>query len=163
MNREFEDLEKRIRRLELQNRRLRWLGVMFVALAMTTAAWAQKTGSQVMQAQKFELRDDAGRLRAELAILEGGPTLRFFAESGDVQSLLAEDSYTIFKKGGDIQAVFAFNGLSFEDGHDKVFVSLTADEEGQGGKLKLNDYRHKVYTVINAQDLAKVRAANKAR
>ena len=58
--------------------------------------------------------------------------MRFFAESGDVQNLLAEDSFTIFEKGGDIQAVFAFNGLSFEDGHDKVFVSLTADEEGQG-------------------------------
>jgi len=163
VNREFEDLEKRIRRLELQNRRLKWLGVMFVALAMTSAAWAQKTGSQVMQAHKFELRDDAERLRAELAILEGRPTLRFFAEIGDVQSLLAEDSFTIFKKGGDIQAVFAFNGLSFEDGHDKTFVSLTADEEGQGGKLKLNDYRHKVYTVINAEDLAKLRSANKAR
>jgi hypothetical protein len=163
MNREFEDLEKRIRRLELQNRRLKWLGVVFVALAMTTAAWAQKTDSQVMQAHKFELRDDAGRLRAELAILEGGPTLRFFAASGDVQSLLAENSFTIFKKGGDIQAVFAFNGLSFEDGHDKVFVSLTADEEGGGGKLKLNDYRHKIYTVINAEDLAKLRSTKKAR
>ena len=156
MNREFEVLEKRIRRLESQNRRLKWLGVAFAALAMATAAWAQKVGGVVMQAQKFELRDGAGRLRAELAILEGRPALRFFAADGDVQSLLAEDSFTIFKKGGDIQAVVAFNGLSFEDGHDKEFVSLRADEQEQTGKLQLNDYRHKIYASVTPADLEKL-------
>src|SRR5690242_10316912 len=99
MNREFEILEVRIRRLESTNHRLKWLALLLVALVATGAVWAQSTKGVVAQAQKFELHDDAGRLRAELAILEGAPTLRFFG--GDVQSLLAEDSFTIFKKGGD--------------------------------------------------------------
>ncbi len=159
MNHEFEVLEKRIKRLESQDRRLKWLGFVLVALAMATAAWGQKAGSVVMQAQKFELRDDAGRLRAELAILEGAPALRLFAVDGDVQSLLDEDSFTIFKKGGDIQAVFAFNGLSFEDGHDKVFVSLRADKEGQMGKLQINDYHHKIYASVTPGDLSKLHPA----
>ena len=162
MNHEFEILEMRILRLESQNRRLKWFGIVFAALAMATAAWAQKTASTALQAQKFELRDDAGRLRAELAILEGAPSTAFFAADGDVQSLLAEDSFTIFKKGGDIQAVFAFNGLSFEDGHEKIFVSLKSDEDEQTGKLQLNDYRHKIYASVTPADLPNLRQ-DKAR
>jgi hypothetical protein len=78
MSQELEVLEQRIRRLESQNRRLKWLGVLVLALALTTAARGQKTGTIVTQAQKFELRDDAGHLRAELAMLNGEPGLRFF-------------------------------------------------------------------------------------
>ena len=158
MTHDFEALETRIRRLERANRRLKWLGLVVAALAATGMAWGQSGKGIDVQAQKLELRDDAGRVRAELSILEKGPALRFFDAAGDVKSLLTDDSFTIFKKGGDIQAVFAFNGLSFEDGHDKVYVSLRADEEGQAGKLRINDYRNKAYMIITAQDLAKLRA-----
>lgn len=159
MSPEFEVLEKRIRRLESQNRRLMWLGVVFAALAMATAAWAQKAGSPAVQAQKFELRDDAGRLRAELAILEGGPALRFFDEEGDVESLLAGDQFNIFKKRGDLLASFGFNQVRFEDGSGKAFVTLGASEEEQMGKLQMNDYRHKIYTRVTPGDLEKLHPA----
>jgi len=144
---------------------MKWLGILFVVLVITTAAWGQKTGSVVMQAQKFELRDDTGHLRAELSMLNGGPALRFFGEHEDGESLLDGDSFTIFKKGGgesDIQAAYAAQGLRIEDGHDKVFVTLSGYEEDQGGKLRINDYRHKIYTIITAEDLAKLHT-DKAR
>jgi hypothetical protein len=160
MNEKLDVLDRRLMRLESQNRRLKWLGVVCVVLAMATVAWGENAKSVAVQAQSFELRDDGGRLRAELAILNGGPTLRFFDKDEDVQCLLAEDSFTIFKKGGDIQAVFAFNGLSFEDGHDKVFVTLGASENEQMGKLKVSDYRHKIFSSITAEDVSKLHSDN---
>jgi hypothetical protein len=156
MDREFEALKRRIQCLESRNRRMKWVGILFGVLLITTATRGQKAQNVVTQAPKFELRDDSGRLRAELAVLEGGTALRFFDAEGNVKSLLADDSFTIFKKGGDIQAVFASDGLSFEDGHDKVFVTLSADETDQMGKLKINDYRNKIYSTITAEDLAKL-------
>ena len=156
MDREFEALKRRIQCLESRNRRMKWLGILLTVLVMTTATRGQKAQNVVMQASKFELRDDSGRLRAELAVLEGGTALRFFDAEGNVKSYLADDSFTIFKKGGDIQAVFASNGLSFEDGSDKVFVSLSAHEADQMGKLRINNYRNKIYSTITAEDLAKL-------
>src|SRR5882724_4664282 len=102
MDHELEGLERRIQYLESRNRRVKWLGILFAVLVITTGAWGQKAQNLATQAQKFELRDDAGRLRAELAVLEGEPALRFFDAEGNVKSLLADDSFTIFKKGGDI-------------------------------------------------------------
>jgi hypothetical protein len=165
MSHELELLERRIRRLELQNRRLKWLGVMFAvfaALAVAKAASAQKTGSPALQAQKFELLDDTGRLRAELAILEGGPALRFFDQDGDVECLLAGDQFNIFKKRGDLLASFGFNGVRLEDGGGKVFVTLRASAEEQMGKLQMNDYRHKIYAGVTPGDLPKLHS-DKAR
>jgi hypothetical protein len=85
----------------------------------------------------------------------------FFDQDASVQALLAGDSFNIFKKGGDSQVVFAFNGLSFENGNEKEFVRLSAYGQDQMGKLQINDYRHKIYTVITAEDLAKI--ADKSR
>lgn len=75
MNQELKDLEQRIRRLESQNRRLKGIGIDLVVFAMSSTVWAQVPKNLAIQAQKFQLRDDAGRLRAELSMLNG--SLRF--------------------------------------------------------------------------------------
>jgi hypothetical protein len=161
MSHEFEILDERIRQLESNNRRLKWLGVALGALLLATTAWGQTARNAVAQAQKFELRDDKGRLRAELSILEGGKSdegaaLRFFDADGDVESLLNGSVFTILKKRGDNQAVFRKNGLSFGDGRDKTFVTLDAYEEEQVGKLQLNDYRNGTHITVAPKDLAKL-------
>jgi hypothetical protein len=156
MTSECEILEKRIGRLEFQNRSLKWLGITLAVLVLGTAVWSQTKGNGVIQAQKFELRDDTGHLRTELAILEGRAALRFFDADGEVESLLADDQFIIFKKGGDIQASFARDGLAFEDGHGKVFVTLGVNEKEQMGKLGLNNYRNNVDAVVTSKDLAKL-------
>jgi len=168
MNCDIEALEKRIERLERQNRRVKWLGFVLVALATATATWGQKDKSSdvVVQAQKFELWDDAGRLRADLLMLNGEPALRFFDKDGTTGgSLLDGHSFTIFRKGGgesDIEATFGGEGLSFEGEHNRVFVSLRADEEEQTGKLQLNDYTHKAFVGVTPTDLSKLHG-DKAR
>ena len=160
MNDAFEVLEKRMVRIERQNRRLKYWGVVLVAFACAAVAWGRAEGNPPIQAQRFELRDEAGRLRAELSMLNGEPALRFFDKEGsNGGSLLNADAFVIFKKGGsdsDIQAAFAADGLSFEGDYNQEFVSLRADREGQTGKLQLNDYRHKVYAGVSPVDLLKL-------
>jgi hypothetical protein len=159
---EFEILERRVARIESQNRRLRWLAVAFAlalaALALVTTAYAQAAKELVIRAQKFELHDDTGHSRAELLMLIGEPTLRFLGDDGVAQAILTNDSFTIFQKGGGILASFAKDGLRFEDGHEKTFVMLTAHEKDQMGKLRLNDYHTGTHVVITAQDLAKLKS-----
>jgi hypothetical protein len=153
---EFQILERRIGRIESQNRRLRWLTIALAALALVSTAWGQTAKDAVVKAQKIELRDDAGRMRAELAILNGEPALRFFDNHGIGQSLLTGDQFNIYEPGGEILASFGTEGIQFGDGHEKTFVMLTAHEKDQMGKMRLNDYRTGTYVVVTAQDLAKL-------
>lgn len=156
MTGELEMLEKRIGRIESYNRHLKWLTIALAVLALAATAWGQAAKDTIVKAQKCELRDNAGRMRAELAILNGEPALRFFGSDGDVQSLLTGDQFNIFQKGGDILASFGKDGLRFEDGNEKTFVTLTAYGKDQMGKLRLNDYRSGTFIVVTAQDLAKL-------
>jgi hypothetical protein len=161
MNHEHDSLERRVEKLESRNRLMKYLGLTFFVLFVSVAARSPKQLDAVAQAQKFELRDAKGKLRAELSLLEGSPALRFFDADGEPQSIVADDSFTVFKKGGDIQAVFGANGLSFEDGHDKVFLTLGGREEDQAGNLRINDYRNKIFLTLTAEDLAKLHASFK--
>jgi hypothetical protein len=156
MKSEIQVLTKRIHRIESRSRRLKWIGFAIVSLAIAAAAWGQHGKNTVLQAQKIELRDDAGRLRAELATLNGRAALRFFDRDGDVESILVGDDYVIFKKGGDLRASYASNEIRFEDGVGKTFVVLGAREKDQAGQLNIYDYHHNVYATISAEDLAKL-------
>jgi hypothetical protein len=159
MSSDFQSLDTRIRRLEAQNRRLKWLGLMVIALALATAAWGQ-TREAVVSAQKFELRDDAGHLRAELSMVGGQSALRFYSSDGVAQSLVSGDQFTIYEKEGDSVAYFTKDGLEFGDGHEKTYARITAHQEDRMGKLQLNDYRTRSFVVITAKELAKLRQLN---
>lgn len=159
MSHSFEVLETRVGRLERQNRLLKYLALVLLALAAATAVFGQRDKDVTLQGQKFELRDGTGRVRAELAILNGEPVLSFYDEHGDNESFVDGSQFTILKKGGgdsDIQAMFAADGLSFEGDYNRQFVSLRADRGQQTGKLQLNDYGHKVYAAISPGDLLKL-------
>ena len=156
MGYEFEILEARIKRLESQNRRLKWLGIGLVVLAMASAAWGQTTAKEVTQAQKFELRDDAGHLRAELAMLSGGPALRFFDADGDVEALLGSRWFTIFSKSGENLATFRNDGLQFDDAKGNTLVSIDAYQKDQMGKIFLKDVRSGTYLTLTPKDLEKL-------
>ena len=157
MDHDFEMLEKRMKRLESQNRLLKRLATLLVAIAMVGATRAQIGGNTVISSQKFELRDDAGHLRAELEMLNGMPALRFLDQDGDVQALLAGDSFTIYNKGGDGLTAFAKDGLQFEDAKANTFAAITAYPEDHMGKIFLRDWRSGVYVTITPADLNKLR------
>jgi hypothetical protein len=159
MYRELEMLEERVMRLECQNRLLKWLSAVLIAMAMVGATGAQTGGNLSTSSQKFELRDGAGHLRAELAILNGGPALRFFGPDGRVESLVTTDVFTIFSdKTGDNVASYGKDFIEFDDNRGNELLSLTGQEKDQMGKISLNDYKNGIYTTITPKDLQKLRA-----
>lgn len=160
MSSDFEILEKRIKRLEAQNRWLKWAGLIAVALVLLTAARGQGEKVNVVRANKFELVDDSGRLRGELSVVNGESTLRFLGADGVAQSAVSGDEFAIYEKEGDSVAYFAKDGLEFGDGHQKTYARITAHQDDRMGKLQLNDYRTRTYVVINAKELAKLRQMN---
>jgi hypothetical protein len=157
MSSESESLDRRIRKLEAQNRRLKWAGIIAVALVLVAAARGQTAKETVVSAQKFELRDDSGHSRAELSIVNGESTLRFIGADGVAQSSVSGDQFAIYEKEGDSVAYFAKDGLEFGDGHEKTYARITAHQDDRMGKLQLNDYRTRTYVVITAKELAKLR------
>ena len=156
MSLELDSLEKRIRRLERQNRLLGWSWLLLIILGLVTAATAQTARDAALRAQKIELHDDTGRLRADLSVVNGAATLRFFDADGVVQSLVSGDQLSLYEKEGDILASFTKEGLEFGDGHQKTYVRISAREEDRMGKLQLNDHRTKTYAVLTAKDLARL-------
>jgi hypothetical protein len=156
MKGEFDNLEKRIGRLERQNRLLGWSCFLLIVLALITAARGQTARDAVLRAQKIELHDDAGRLRADISMVDGASTLRFHDANGVVQSVVSGDQLSLYEKEGDILASFTKEGMEFGDGHQKTYVRISAREEDRLGKLQLNDFRTKTYAVVTAKDLAKL-------
>jgi hypothetical protein len=157
MSAELHDLEKRIRRLESQNRRLKWTAVGLLALGLATAAWGQNAKDAVIKAQKFELLDDTGRVRADLSIRNGASALRFIDSDGVNQSVLSGDQFNMYDKQENILATFAKWGIEIGDGHQKTYVRITGREEDRMGELQVNDYRTRTYVVLTAKELAKLR------
>src|SRR5256885_11513269 len=156
MKSEFENLENRIGRLEHHNRLLGWSCFLLIVLGLVAAARGQGAKDPVIRAQKIQLHDDAGRLRADISVLNGASTLRFYDADGIVQSVVSGDQLSLYEKEGDILASFTKEGLEFGDGHQKTYARLSAREEDRLGKLQLNDYRTKTYAVLTAKDLAKL-------
>ena len=112
------DLEARIGRLEWRSRL--WSGIAFAALAwaLTTSALAPE--DEVVAAERFELVDAEGRVRAEVAIDEDG-SAGFFVrdEDGRVRATLIQD---------DSQAA-----MYLLDGEGTIRVGAAQYAHGGGG------------------------------
>jgi hypothetical protein len=155
MTRETESLESRVVGLERQNRRWKCIGIGVFALVLATTVWGQGESNRLVLGERFELRDVKGRVRAELAMLEGRPAMRFFDEDGNVKSIAVEDDLVYFKKSGDLLASYGSDELRLEDGHGKTFANLRGDGR-EGATLLLSTAGGKSATVVNAMDLAKL-------
>lgn len=156
MSSEASVLERRIGQIESRNRRLRWLIVALVIFTIVASAWAQGTSHPAVKATKFELYDEAGHLRAELALSDGKPCLRLFGDDGTMQSVLTNDRLTLQAKEGGQLAIFGKDGLRFEDGQGKTFLALTANYKEQRGELHLNDLRAGTNVVVTGPELGKL-------
>jgi hypothetical protein len=80
----LEALQTRLERLERQNRVLRrgGLAMLLVAGAAVLVAAEAAPKGQIMQGERFSLKDAQGRERAWLGIGREGPVLRFLNENG---------------------------------------------------------------------------------
>jgi hypothetical protein len=84
-------LECQNRRLERQNRSLKWIAAFVaVVLGATGFLWADRGSAQGThdKSSQFVVYDDNGRARARLAMIKEGPGLQFLDEQGNVRMLL---------------------------------------------------------------------------
>ncbi|MFQ5894499.1 MAG: hypothetical protein ACE5JJ_01585 [Nitrospinota bacterium] len=85
-------LEERLSRLERQNRRLKQVGALALALLGSILLMGQALPkSRTVEAEKLVLKDPKGRERARLWIDKNGPRLTFYDEKGTSQDSIVVD------------------------------------------------------------------------
>ena len=82
----------RLEKVERQNRRLKRVGVVVLALAVAGMVMGQAMPrARIVEAEEFVLRDAAGNVRAELVAFKDGPALTLLDENGKSRATLAVD------------------------------------------------------------------------
>ena len=90
----------------------------------------QARPSRAIEAQSFVLRDSSGIKRAELAVVNGSPILRFFDAHGKTRIVLDESSGPRIELSGEEDRVRLSLGLIREEPH--IFVN---DAQGFSAQL----------------------------
>ena len=135
-------LTERLDRFERGNR---WWKRAFVVLlvVLISSAWirhgAPAQVAKVLEAERFILRDTSGRLRAELGLLKGAPTLSLL-DQGEARlvslTLTAENAGMLVlnaDRGGHVMLAAKPDGsalLSFLDQQRKIRVGLVGAPDG---------------------------------
>ncbi len=84
------DWERRVARLERSGRRTRW-GCALVLLVGLAAGSVFSEGEKTVRAERFELVDPQGRVRATLELRDGGPGLFLSDEQGRLRASVSHD------------------------------------------------------------------------
>jgi hypothetical protein len=75
-------LEARLAVVERQNRRLKWGGIVVLALAAMVWLMGANHGTRTVEAERFVLRDEAGEIRAQIGMSAAGPNLWLYDVGG---------------------------------------------------------------------------------
>jgi hypothetical protein len=144
------DIEKRLERLESQNRRLKLLGAaMAIGVVCVTAIGAQDQAPQKVEAKSFVLLDDAGKERATLGlfkrivggtVVQQGPTLSLLDSAGKrrvelscIEEPAGSSSVTLELRGKDgSPQVYAF---AMDDVNIQSSIGLNQPD---GAKVRLS-------------------------
>ena len=93
---EFAILEKRLRRIESQNRRLWWLAILLLVFA-AGVAWGKPETYPVVKARELDLPDSSGRVRGQFIDWgEGAPVLELYGGDTAPSSMLSPNRLGIF-------------------------------------------------------------------
>jgi len=79
---DWEDVERRLSRIETQNRILGWLAAATIAMVGAAVLMGQTPPGRTIEANSFVLKDMNGSVRASLAMVEGDPMLRLIDSAG---------------------------------------------------------------------------------
>jgi hypothetical protein len=80
---DWEDIQRRLSRVENQNRILKWLAAAItVAVVGAGVLMGQTPPGRTIEANSFVLKDLDGNVRASLAMVQGDPMLRLFDSAG---------------------------------------------------------------------------------
>jgi hypothetical protein len=150
----------RLEKVERQNRQLKMVGGMVLALAVAGMVMGQALPSaRVVEAEGFVLKDAAGKVRAELSVDGEGAKLLLGSENGKSRAMLNVDkdgpALTLFDENAKLRAWLAVfkDGprLALRDESEKVRVGLSVD--GDRPRLRLYDEKSKTRAVLGPTEL----------
>jgi hypothetical protein len=111
---------ERLERLEKQNVTLKRLGVVVLGLMAGFVLIAQTPSQRTVEAERFILRDQSGKMRGQITMQPSGePALEFFGKEGERQSSLSGGRLLLSgRKSGESAEVLS-DGLIIEshEGH----------------------------------------------
>jgi hypothetical protein len=129
----------RLEKVEQQNRKLKRVGVVVLALAVAGMVMGQAMPrARILEAREFLLKDPAGKVRGTLSVDKAGPGLALVDENGKLRAALA-----VYKDGPrlglldeneklrvELAAVKAGLWLDLYDENGKPRVGLRVDKDG---------------------------------
>lgn len=89
MNPEFQSIVERLEKVEKQNRRMKRAGLAVLLGCVGILTMGRARPSHTVEADRFLVRDSAGRIRVEIADSPTGPALRFLSSDGKEQASLS--------------------------------------------------------------------------
>ena len=113
------DTEKRLKRLEASNMRLKYVlaavCALVLALGSLAAAQAPGDGIEAVRARRFVLLDPEGRKRAALSMQDGSPELVMRDQEGTIKVPLKPRALKLGKDGTTLRAMLRRDGLQVRD------------------------------------------------
>jgi hypothetical protein len=80
---ELHAIMARLERVEKENRRLKLAGIMFLLVTCAVVVTGQSQTNRTLEAERFVLKDQSGKIRAELSTENGlQSSLKFYDETG---------------------------------------------------------------------------------
>jgi len=133
----METLARRLDGVERENRRLKQVGVVALAVIAAVVLMGQATGgkvAKVIEAENFIVRDEHGRKRAELGAKSGNVGLAFYGNSGLASISLylyqgASPSLMVVDKHRKLAAFLSPSGLGLQVKNNSR-AALRLDDDG---------------------------------
>lgn len=153
----FPILDKRLRRVESQNRRLWWLVIGLTVFAASTVAWGQTDQRPVVKARELDLCDEAGHVRGQfIGWGDGAPVLELYGVNQIPNAMLSANQLGIFAPKGGIVAVLGSNHLRFIGEGINDSANLSVNNKSGKGELRFNENATRNRVVITPQDLLSI-------
>ena len=134
--RETMDLERRVEKLERENRRLKIVGgavLLALAAACTSAAVIPQGVPDVLEARTFAVIDEDGTIRARITPVGVG----YHDENGNLRTLLSPGGIAYIDRNGTIRGRIEAGGSTYfnENGEIRARIEATGssyfDENGE--------------------------------
>lgn len=154
----LEDLQNRLLKLEKQNRRMKYVGVVVLAVIAVIVVMGQAPSKKIVEANEFILKDDGGKVRGKLWTNGDESIIDLVDEYGRGRLQLDAGNYqstiSVMDSNGKPRAKLSSNNagiteLKFSDakGKDMVNVNVYPDV---GSAVQLSNRDGKTNAVLGA-------------
>ena len=118
---ELHAIMARLERVEKENRRLKLAGIMFLLVTCAVVVTGQSQTNRTLEAERFVLKDQSGKIRAELSTENGlQSSLKFYDETGKKRTYYAD--HALLVQAGHDTAIFSAGGFDILGEHTDVRV-----------------------------------------